>query len=117
MTSIVKNPNNMNMTTPVQQPPVQPTPVYSGPAFNVQAHRMTSDAETFIKTRGAFKLHVQNKGVVGIRIFGGYEIPSYGEAVFETGDPTLAFASDTPVEYDEHQPGDAVDIITTMYYK
>jgi hypothetical protein len=124
MSLLVKNPNNATLkaSTTVQAVlPVAPaTPikaVNAGVGYRVQAQRMVRDNETLIKNKGAFKMKVENKGQVGITIFGAVQIPSYGEQTFETGDPSLSFFDDTHVEYDAHQPSDTINLVVTLYFK
>jgi len=111
MALLMKNP--VSATDKKVQPVIQET--YKGPAFNVQANRTTSDTETYLKTKGAFKIRVQNKGSVGVKIFGNFDLPSYADETFEPGDSSLGFASDTYITYDPHLPTDVINIVTTAY--
>ena len=65
----------MNMFSKIQPsiPLAEPPKVVGkvgGGFFNVQANRLTNDKETYLKIQGAFKIRIQNKGEVGIKIFG-----------------------------------------------
>jgi hypothetical protein len=91
--------------------------VSGGGSFNVQANRLTNDKETTLKIKGAFKIRVQNKGEVGIKIFGNFYLPSYSDEPFETGDTNLGFSQDAHIEFDDHAPTDKVEIVLTNYYK
>jgi hypothetical protein len=125
MTVFNKKPNNAiplhtsTTVTPVVPvttvPPVQP--VNAGPGYRIQAQRVVRDTETLIKSKGAFKMKVENKGQVGITVFGAVQIPTYSEQTFETGDPSLAFQDDTHIEYDPHNPADTINLIVTLYFK
>jgi hypothetical protein len=83
--------------------------------FRVQANRYTSTENVYLKTKGAFKIRVQNEGNVGITIFGNFYLPPYADEVFDTGDPSLSFSDDTAVIYDEVFPGDEINILLTAY--
>ncbi len=110
MAMLVKKPLPAASTLPV-------TPANTGPGFRVLCHRITSKDEVFIKNKGAFKMKIENKGQVGVTIFGACSIPSYGSEVVETGDTSLIFESDTNIEYADHYPSDIINLVITLYYK
>jgi len=123
MTVIQKIPNQQQtaQTGPVKSvspvvTPVALTPL-TGTVFRVQTSRITKDNETYIKSKGAFKMRIENKGQVGITIFSSCAIPSYGEETFEVGDPTLVMADDTSIEYDAHQDTDTINLVITLYFR
>lgn len=91
--------------------------VRGGGSFNVQGNSLTNDKETYLKIKGAFKIRIQNKGEVGIKIFGNFYLPSYSDETFETGDTNLGFSQDAHIEFDDHAPTDKVEIVLTNYYK
>jgi hypothetical protein len=86
-------------------------------SFNIQTNRITSRDETYLKIKGAFKIKVQNKGDIGIKIFGNLEIPSYAEETFETGDTNLGFVSNTAINYDQPAANENINILLTSYFK
>ena len=85
--------------------------------FNVQANRITSRNETYLKIAGAFKCEVENNGNVDIIIFGGYKLPSYSKKTFETGNSNLIFKSDTNIQYPPISSVDNIDVLLTTYTK
>lgn len=113
MTTLVKNPEGSKslLTTHNEQ---LATPLNY---FNVQANRITSREETYLKIKGSFKIKVQNKGDVGIKIFGNYPLPSHSEETFDTGDTTLGFIDNTAIEFDKFSAGEKINIILTSYFK
>lgn len=85
--------------------------------YRVQSNRVTNSNESTLKTKGAFKIRIQNKGDVGIKVFGNFYMPSYSDETFETGDANLSLAQDSHIEFDEHTISDVVEIVLTSYYK
>lgn len=94
-----------------------PAKVLVAPAnsFNVQANRITSREETYLRIEGAFKIKVQNKGDVDVIIFGNYPLPSYSEETFDTGDTNLGFAADTAIQFAKESAGENINLILTTY--
>lgn len=86
-------------------------------SFSVQANRLTNDKETYLKIKGAFKIRVQNKGDIGITVFGNFYLPSYSDETFETGDTNLGFNKDASIEFAPHVTGNLIDIVLTTYTK
>ncbi len=85
--------------------------------FRVEAIRLTNDKETYLKIQGAFKTRIQNKGKVGVKIFGAFDLPGYSDETFEPGDSILGFVENTNVMFDPHTASDKIEIIVTNYYK
>lgn len=112
MTLISKIPPSTNFNETPKEPSKS-----GGGLFSVQANRLTNDKETYLKTKGAFKIRVQNKGDIGITIFGNFYLPSYSDETFETGDTNLGFNKDASIEFDPHVTGNVIDIILTTYTK
>lgn len=112
MTLISKIPPSSNLNETPKEP------IKSGGGFfGVQSNRLTNDKETNLKIQGAFKIRIQNKGEVGITIFGNFYLPSYSDEPFDTGDTNLGFFQDAHIEFDEHTPTDKIEIVLTNYYK
>jgi glycogen debranching enzyme len=86
-------------------------------SFSVQVSRITTRDLTYLKIKGAFKIKVKNKGDVGITIFENFQLPSYAEEVFETGESNLSFVNDTKIQYDDISTGENIDIHLTAYFK
>ena len=86
-----------------------------GNSFRVQSNAINDSNESTLKTRGAFKIRVQNKGTVDVKLFGNFALPSYADEVFETGENTLGFDTDTPIEYAPHSSSDVINIVLTAY--
>lgn len=103
-------------STAVQQPVVS-VAVLPGKAFNVQANRVTSRIETYLKIKGSFKVRIQNKGDVDVVVFGNFPIPSYGDETFEPGDSDLGFVADTAIQYAPESIGENINLILTNYYR
>ena len=91
--------------------------VGGGGSFNVQGNSLTNDRETYLKIKGAFKIRIQNKGEVGIKIFGNIYLPSYSDETFDSGNNNLVFSQDASIEFDNHDPTDKIEIVLMNYYK
>ena len=114
MTTLVKNPEGHENKEAVKQPHYEVAP---GKHFNVQANRVTSREQTYLKCKGSFKIRVQNKGDVDVVIFGNFPLPSYADETFETGDTNLGFVNDTAINYAPQSAGENINIIFTNYYR
>lgn len=112
MDKLVKNPEGKTASQPTNIQVVKPLN-----SFNIQANRITSREETYLKIKGAFKIKVQNKGDVDVIIFGNYPLPSYAEETFETGDTNFGFVADTAINYAEVSESENINIILTSYFK
>lgn len=112
MERLIKNPEGIK-ASPVQN--VQVVKPLNN--FNIQANKITSRDETYLKIKGAFKIKVQNKGDVDVIIFGNYPLPSYAEETFETGDTNFGFVADTAINYAEVSESENINIILTSYFK
>lgn len=91
--------------------------ILPGKTFNVQANRVTSRVETYLKIKGSFKVRIQNKGDVDIILFGNFPIPSHGDETFETGDTDLGFVADTAIQYAPESLDENINLILTNYFK
>lgn len=84
-------------------------------SFSVQTNRIMDDIYSTIKTRGMYKVRIQNKGQVAIKVFGNFDLPSYADETFESGDSVLGFSNDAEIQYAPHSPVDSINIVVTGY--
>lgn len=113
MGNLIKNPEGLKPKSLAQNEQVI-KPLNN---FNIQANKITSRDETYLRIKGAFKIKVQNKGDVDVTIFGNYPLPSHSEETFDTGDTNLGFVSDTAIVYAPPSTAEKINIILTSYYK
>lgn len=112
MSQLNKNPNGSKSLLPANAEIAKPLNT-----FNVQANRLTSRNETYLKIAGAFKIEVENNGNVDVIIFGNYKLPSYSKKTFGTDDSLLVFQKNIDIQYPTASPVDKIDILLTTYTK
>lgn len=84
-------------------------------SFNVQTNRITEETQATMKIKGMYKIRLQNKGQVAIKVFGNFDLPSYADEVFESGDSLLGFSTDAQIVYAPHSSVDAINVVITGY--